>query len=142
GNRAASFNAGPSLALNGQAVSLAVGDLDGNGAPDLVVDVGTGVQLYLGDGRGGFTQAASFSPGFGMVAVADFDGDGLQDVAFGYDGDLTILKGDGHGGLSLGAVVPGLLHGASFLTADLDRDGFVDLAWVGTGISPGDLVIL
>jgi hypothetical protein len=77
--------------INGpHAFSLAVGDLNGDGTPDLVIGAaGTNfsnstLTVLLGNGDGFFHQDAVYAPGghdtLG-VAVADFNGDGALDVA-------------------------------------------------------------
>ena len=68
--------------------SIAVGDFNGDGIPDLAVangpltiSYGT-VTILLGNGDGTFTAAAS--PGDRrprIVAVGDFNGDGIPDLA-------------------------------------------------------------
>src|SRR4051812_1528599 len=66
--------------------SVAVGDLDRNGAPDLVV-ANNGVTVLLGDGHGGFSPASGspFTAGNSAfsIAVADLNRDGRLDVVTG-----------------------------------------------------------
>src|SRR5437867_12391463 len=60
--------------------SIAVGDLNGDGRPDLAVaNAGSNdVSVLLGNGDGSFQAAQSFAVGNGptSVAVGDFNGDG------------------------------------------------------------------
>src|SRR5581483_9377268 len=90
---------------------LVVGDFNNDGIPDLVV-TGTSeptnktlVQLFAGDGSGGFSLAGTASFGQGgpglpnFAAVGDVNGDGHEDlvVSSGYDQDFWVLLGDGTG---------------------------------------------
>jgi hypothetical protein len=65
--------------------SVAVGDFNGDGTPDLIVAdlFSTDVRLLLGNGDGTFGTAVSYAAGSdpSSVAVGDFNGDGRLDVA-------------------------------------------------------------
>lgn len=65
-------------------VSVAVGDFDGDGIPDLVTaNAGSdNVSVLLGNGNGSFQAAQNFAAGDGPVstAVGDFNGDGIRDL--------------------------------------------------------------
>jgi hypothetical protein len=96
-------------------------DLDGDGAPDLVV----GNDLYL-NRSGHFVSGASLS--YTVLAAADFDGDGQIDL-LGHTPYSTWSIGValGQGGGSFGALQ--LFHdtGGWTLVADFDRDGLLDV---------------
>jgi hypothetical protein len=89
-------------------VSIATGDFDGDGFPDLaVVDATIGaVKIFLnrGLGDGSFSNTATLSVGSNpsFAAAADFNGDGFADLAVANetDGTVTILLGDGTGGFT------------------------------------------
>lgn len=75
--------------------AAALGDLDGDGRPDLALLSGDGtLETYLGDGRGGFAAAARVAPppervgcaGY-HVAIRDLDGDGRGDVVAAFAGE-------------------------------------------------------
>src|SRR5262249_56409936 len=86
-------------------LSVAVGDLNGDGIPDLAVanyglSSGT-VSALLGNGDGTFQAAQSYPTGRDStgVAVADFSGDGIPDLAVVNNVGRTvrILLGNGDG---------------------------------------------
>lgn len=68
----------------GSATSVAVGDLNGDSFPDLVLGTSTGINVLFNDGTGAFPTITSYPIGSGIsaVAVGDFNGDHLPDVAF------------------------------------------------------------
>jgi hypothetical protein len=121
--------------------SVAVGDFNGDGNPDLVTadTYENHVSVLLGDGTGSFTEAPNspFNTGNGpnSVAVADLNGDGHPDLVTAnyYGGDLTVLLGDGTGGFTPapgGPVVTGV-PGAdpeSVVVGDFNGDDHPDLA--------------
>src|SRR5262249_11978510 len=60
---------------------VAVGDLNGDGKPDLAVDGDTHVQVLLGNGDGTFQSALSFSADLPhALAIADLNHDGKPDI--------------------------------------------------------------
>src|SRR5262249_23532348 len=83
-------------------VSVAVGDFNGDGKPDLVVANGgtANVSVLLGNGDGTFQSATSFGglSGPASVAVGDFNGDGKGDLAVANSGttNASVLLGNGN----------------------------------------------
>jgi FG-GAP-like repeat len=121
----AGFAAEPAALTDRAITSLATGDFDEDGAPDLVAG-GGGLQLLRGDGAGGLTARDPFDPATAFVAVADLDGDGHLDLAAG-TGDL--YRGDGKGGFGSKQHLADLAGGPapSIAAVDLDADGKPDL---------------
>ncbi len=111
------FTAATGSPLRGRARaphSLAVGDFNGDGKPDLAIANGASnnVTVLLGNGSGGFTAApgSPFAVGSGpqSVAVGDFNGDGKPDLAIAnFNGStVTVLLGTGTGGFTAGPQAP------------------------------------
>jgi hypothetical protein len=76
-------------------VSVAVGDLNGDGRADLAVanDLSANVSLLLGNGDGTFAAPIHFSAGARprAVAIGDFNGDGRSDMVIARDGGALLL---------------------------------------------------
>jgi len=110
------FNVVPSspFGLSSGVSSLAVGDFNGDGKPDLAV-ASSGLQggaaavtILLGNGDGTFTPSGSPIPGGGAIVVADFNGDGKLDLAVANNGNnnVSILLGNGDGTFTQAANSP------------------------------------
>ena len=83
--------------------SVAIGDVNGDGRPDLVTaNRGSDdVSVLLGDGDGTFRPQTDFAAGGSpyAVAIGDVNGDGRPDlVTANYgSGDVSVLLGNGDG---------------------------------------------
>lgn len=136
--------AGSPVAVPGRAYGVAVSDFNGDGRADLAVkntlpgsSLGY-VTVLLGTGSGGFTTAPS--PGevsqpalvgfFGYLVPGDFDKDSKADLAVANpDGsDVSVWYGDGAGGFRARQRINTLSNPYGIAVADLDANGFQDLA--------------
>lgn len=114
--------------------AVEVADLDGDGSLDVVAasDEGSSlVQIFLGDGKGGFREAKGSplraGPGGKMIARGDFDGDGVHDVAVTsfQSSEVLVLLG-GSDPVRTARLRAGE-HPWGLVAADLDEDGRDDL---------------
>jgi hypothetical protein len=136
----ASLGTGPSHSAGSTSVLIA--DFNGDGSLDVAYDLAGGVEVLPGNGDGTFgvvadtMVAGSASP---ALATADFDGDGILDMALASNGIAQVLLGNGDGtfgdehdaNLAAGTLV--------ISTADLNRDGRMDLIASSSG---GDVYVL
>ncbi|HWW84649.1 MAG TPA: VCBS repeat-containing protein [Vicinamibacterales bacterium] len=127
------FQIAPEVTVGVRPLSVAVGDLNGDGQLDLAVVNEFGnppTSILLGNGDGTF-QAAPDVPATGdRVLIADFNGDGYQDLAVSNvnGDDVTILLGRGDGTFRV-RLLAGVGQAPEFLVqADFNGDGFPDLA--------------
>ncbi len=126
--------------LGGNARSAFVfGDVNGDGVPDVAVGHEEGT-VYLGDGRGGFTQSdGNLPPGDSRgrigVALGDVDGDGADDLSFcTTSGGIEAWTMDQPGvWRSLAGELPATGGCQATQVADMDMDGSLDLTGFGSG---------
>jgi FG-GAP-like repeat len=134
---------GPPLISDGadEGFSIAVGDLNGDGIPDLMVSgadaFSTTLKSYFGKGDGTFTAGTlvwSGNPGTGSdvttAALADVNGDGCPDLAVAIDlGWVDLFYNDCQGNFP---TAPSHSYGTgdgavSVVLADVNGDGFADI---------------
>jgi len=161
GNGDGTFQAAVGYGSGGyKALSIAIGDVNGDGYPDLVVvnycqsgncESGGGVSVLLGNGDGTFQPALSYGSGgyyAESVAVADLSGDGKLDlVVANYcqteacdNGSVSVLMGKGNGTFQAPiSYNSGGVGAVSIANADVNRDGHSDLIAVNFDSSIGVL---
>src|SRR5262249_1237503 len=147
-------------------VRVAVGDVNGDGIPDILTGAGAGapgghVKLFSGQDGTPLASFYAFGPGFTggvSVALADVNGDGHADLVVGagpgagphvkvIDGTkLSQVQADGQIAdsavlASFSAFGPGFQGGVNVAAGDLNHDGHADLA-VGAGPGAGPQVVV
>jgi hypothetical protein len=140
--------------------SVAVGDLSGDGIPDLVVANrgveyagNSSVSVFLGNGDGTFQSALSFPASDGyyypvFVALGDFNADGKLDVITanrvptGGVGEVAVLLGNGDGTLQAPVRTATSFAGpVAVAVADFNGDGIPDVVAPIAGVD-GFVVVL
>jgi hypothetical protein len=113
------------------ASQVAVGDVNGDGRPDVVVgsSFSDTVSVLLNSGDGSLAPGQVLT-GLGALSVAirDIDRDGRADLAVADGGGIAIMRGNGDG--TFGQRVEIALDGRTPIdveVADLDNDGHLDL---------------
>ncbi|MFO0851926.1 MAG: VCBS repeat-containing protein [Gemmataceae bacterium] len=133
-------------------VRVAVGDVNGDGAPDLIVGAGPGrtslVQVFSGTDASLLTQFAPFEGSYtgGVFVVAtDINGDGRAEVVVTADQGggprVRVLSGDGQTVFAdvLGIDDPNFRGGARATVGDVNGDGVPDVV-VAAGFGGGPRV--
>ncbi|HKE00618.1 MAG TPA: VCBS repeat-containing protein [Planctomycetota bacterium] len=132
------FTFGAHVPLGPYPAGLDLGDLNGDGALDAVVAdlFGTGVDVLLGDGAGGFGPAVGYpaTNGSTSVRLADLDRDGALDAIVGSQASGThpvaVLLGDGAGGFGAPTLFSMGAKQAHIEVDDLNGDGKLDVVTV------------
>ncbi len=141
-NPARVFIDAQSYAAGTGAQSVAVGDFNHDGNPDLAVANywDHTVSILLGNGDGTFQSQTTFEVGENLVSVvtADFNGDGNLDLAFSTFGRVKVLLGNGDGTFGPAATYMGGSGGQQIAVGDFNGDQVPDLVVANRCPCPGN----
>jgi hypothetical protein len=141
GNGDGTFTQGTAPATTFSPGSIAVGDFNADGKPDLAVAsaAANSFTVLLGNGDGTFTPAASLSTAgpnslIGPIFAGDFNGDGKVDLAIvgqrTFDGEpytVTAALGNGDGTFTAAPASQQIGEFSSFAVGDFNGDGRPDV---------------
>jgi hypothetical protein len=132
----ADFPHDTSFYAGGGVYSVAAGDFNGDGRPDLVAAdlYSASIAILLGNGDGTFQPAAYYSgPKGAVVKAADINADGNLDLVVcgpptptSASTSITIMLGNGQG--QFGPPLVATTNGGFFVVGDFNHDGKLDLA--------------
>jgi hypothetical protein len=132
----------PASGLDSHPITLAAGDFNGDGNPDLLIEQFVGfdggesvVTVLPGNGDGTFQAPVTQHAGFGLfgLAVGDFSGDGTPAFAVAVVPGAEVFSGNGDGTFGfLGQFPSGGSNPFGVATGDFNGDGLPDLVVANT----------
>jgi hypothetical protein len=151
GDGAGGFRQRVVYAMGNPPVDLAVGDVNEDGAPDMMTVAGFGsLSVFLVNPQGQISEPVVTPPNgadAARLALGDVDGDGHLDAVTSSPSarSMVVFHGDGAGGFALQQVCPlnpGAGRPGGVVIADLDGDGPPEIVVAGAGpggLPPGSL---
>jgi hypothetical protein len=142
GNGDGTFHDPRDFAAGLRPTSVTVGNVYGDGIPDLIVasNVRDTISVLRGNGDGTFQDPQTFDIGSSpnAVAVGDFNRDGRADLAVAdgwFGGSVDVLLGNGDGTFQPGTHYRVGTEPLSVVAADLTGNGLLDL------VTPGSVLL-
>ena len=136
---AATFASQVTFATGSQPKSVTLGDVNGDGKPDLVVaNFGSNtVSVMLGNGNGTFQAQQTFATGLNPLSatLADLNGDGKLDIIVADQGvnRVSVLLGNGNGTFQAQQTFSTSIIPYSVTVGDVNGDGSPDLVVANFG---------
>jgi hypothetical protein len=127
---AVNYPLGDSYDLADQDV-VALGDFTGKGHLDVAVAEGTGLEVFLNNGKGTFGPGTTYPTNGGYnfgITVGDFRGDGKVDIAIAEGSNAVVFLGNGDGTFQAATFYPvGGNAAVGIGVGDFNGDGKLDL---------------
>jgi hypothetical protein len=107
--------------------SVATGDLNGDGKPDLAVATSENLTILVNRGDGRFLFRPEVQSGGSGVAIADVNGDSKPDLLTGFESTLAVLISRGDGSFAPARDYAVGRGATSVAAADVNGDGKTDV---------------
>jgi VCBS repeat protein len=127
-------------------MAMAVGDVNNDGIPDLVLAQETVITVLLGNGDGTFRAPVHYTTGgakLRSITLGDFNNDGNLDIAAGdyFYNNVEVLLGDGLGNFGTAATYSVDGHPSGVAVGDFNNDGNLDLVSANRFLSDVTLLL-
>ena len=147
GNGDGTFQPAVNYATGANSGSVAVGDFNGDGVPDLAVLTGGSsstatdpahISILAGNGDGTFQAPVNtrVTNGIGSLAAGDFNGDGMLDLVVTSINAILIGNGDGTFKAPANLSNAFLQSSGKVTAGDFDGDGKLDIAMTAGSTNP------
>jgi RHS repeat-associated protein len=146
------FAAGTESQVGSSPTSVAIGDVNGDGKPDMITAnlLSNNISILSGNGDGTFGVKTDVAMGSypASIALGDLDGDGDLDIVTGnflsFSTSLSILTNNGSGSFTRNDItMPANISAEALELKDLNADGDLDIVISGSGYgSSGQMSVL